>query len=160
MGIQTFLKTFSDAQLKTERIQVSGLCIFCVSLLFLQPKISLNLPVDFTQILHLVVRSERYGWQSEEGSYSILTEEWEKLSPTRLSPTLRSAGQAGQLAEVFFQDKQHIHRNSRHTKSFPPSQQPKQKGIQIRQDLKTLLRQGSCLGGHGRELVTTLHVEN
>lgn len=65
--IQTFLRTFSDAQLKPERIQVSGLCIFCISLLFLQPKISLNLLVNFTQILHLVERSERYGCKSGEG---------------------------------------------------------------------------------------------
>lgn len=88
----TFLKTFLDTQLKTEKIQVSGLHIFCIALLFVQPKISLNLLVNFIQIFSLVERSERYGCKSGEGAYSILTEEWpEELSPTTLCSDLAAA---------------------------------------------------------------------
>lgn len=88
----TFLKTFLDAQLKTETIQVSGLHIFCISLLFVQPKISLNLLVNFIQIFSLVERSGRYGCKSGEGPYSILTEEWpEEISPTALCSDLVAA---------------------------------------------------------------------
>lgn len=133
-GIQTFLETFSDAQLKTERTQVSGLCIFCISLLFLQPKISLNLLVNFTQILHLAERYERYGCKSGEGPYSTLTEEW----PEELSPTWPCSGLAAAEAQRKLDSWQRFssrtsthntHHNSCHMKSFVPSQQPKPKGI-------------------------------
>lgn len=127
--IQIYLKTFSDIHLKTKRIQVFGLCIFCISLLFLQPKYLWTW--ELTSYFACVGRYERYERKLGGEPYSILTEKWpEDLSSTGLCSGLaaaeRNTMQAGQFTEIFFQD---MHQNSRHTNSFLTSQQLKQKGI-------------------------------
>lgn len=121
-----------------------------------------NLLVNFTQILHLVERSERYGCNSGEGPYSILTEEWPELSPTPLCSGLAAAEAqcTPAVGRGFLPGRAaHTTEQSPH-KVLPAKPAAQAKGDINPASVQNIAQVGIMPRAHGREPATTLHVEN